>query len=254
MKIINSIRWSITWLALTMLKRSSGYRLQGDAVSWLQPLPSRDPEIVNRIDFILEHCCNKRVLHIGFTDHPYTAERIHSGDLLHNRLKEITTKLVGIDNEAEAIRTYHSLVNDDNVFHADITVQYPAETIAFKPQLILLSEVLEHLTDPYKAIDILHRSFNGGTTILVTVPNYTSLDSLAASLHKTESIHPDHHWYFSPYTLRRLLDDKRFQLLRLNFGMYYQPHTKINAVLKQYPLNGDCIIALFSIIKDESHA
>ncbi|MEO6721818.1 MAG: methyltransferase domain-containing protein [Ferruginibacter sp.] len=254
MKIINSIRWSITWFALALLKKSNGYRLKKEGAKWLQPLRYNDPNIVNRTDFILEYCRDKRVLHIGFTDHPYTSERINSGDLLHSRLKESTAALAGIDVEEDAIRQYTSITNDANVFYGDITIQYPAEVIAFKPQLILLSEVLEHLTDPYKAIEILYRSFDAGTIVLVTVPNYTSLDSLTASLHKTESIHSHHHWYFSPYTLRKLFDDKRFKLLQLNFGMYYQPQTKINAVLKEFPLNGDCIIALFSIIKNEAHA
>jgi hypothetical protein len=238
---------------MALLKRSTLHRLSGEGANWLQTLPTSQPKIVNRVDFILEHCSNKKVLHIGFTDHPYTLERLRSGTLLHSRLKALTTQLAGVDIEAEAIKQYSVITKDENVFRADITIQYPPEVIDYKPQLVLLSEVLEHLTDPYKAIEILHQSFAAGTTVLVTVPNYTAMDSLAASLNKTESIHPQHHWYFSPYTLCRLLDEKKFKLTQLNFGMYYQPNARINPVLKAFPFNGDCIIALFTIIKNEAN-
>ena len=254
MKILQSINWLITWFALGLLKRSTRNRLEGDGADWLQRISSNQPLIFNRIDFILDHCQNKKVLHIGFTDHPYTAERIHSRTLLHGRLKEVTAALAGVDIEAESIKQYIDLTNDTDVFRADITHSYPEEVLSFMPEMILLSEVLEHLTDPYKAIEILHKNFAAGTSILVTVPNYTALDSLAASTNKTESIHPHHHWYFSPYTLQKLLDEKRFKLQQMHFGLYYQPNSRINPVLKAFPYNGDCIIAVFSIIKNGEDA
>jgi hypothetical protein len=251
LKITNAIRWVVSGLALALLKKGMRYRLEGQNKAWLQPPRYMHPTIVNRIDFIMEQCHGKKVLHIGFTDYPYTIERIRSGTLLHTQLKKITTELYGIDNDAHAIEQYRSMTGDANVFDTDIASGYPSEALSFNPELILLSEVLEHLEDPYNAVDLLHRSFKEDTVVLVTVPNYTSLDSLAASLHRTESIHPHHCWYFSPYTLCRLFDDKRFKLHQLHFGMYYEARSKINSVLKDYPFNGDCIIAIFSIIKME---
>lgn len=253
MNIKDSFNWLLTGFLLTLLKRSTRHRLKGAGADWLQPIRSK-PSIVNRVDYILDYCRNKKVLHIGFTDHPFTIERMNTGALLHSRLKSVTTDLAGIDNDAGSISRYRELTNDPQVYEADITVQYPDEATRFKPGVILLSEVLEHLSDPYKAIDILHKSFDAGVTVMVTVPNYTAMDSIAASLHQTESIHPDHFWYFSPYTLCRLLDEKRFELKQIHFGMYYQPHTRINAIMKAFPFNGDCIIGVFSIIKNGPYA
>lgn len=253
MKIINAIKWFTTWLSLWMLKRSLGQRLLFEPALWLQPVVSNKPVLLNRLDFMLKHCLNKRVLHIGFTDHPFTAQKIKDNSLLHLQLKQIVNSLAGLDVEESAIREYIALTGDERVFAGNIMEAYPPRVIEFEPEIILLSEVLEHLTDPYEAIKILHKDFPAGTDILVTVPNYTSLDNLAASLHKTESIHPHHHWYFSPYTLRQLLDDKRFELKQLHFGMYYQPKSTINFVLKNYPFNGDCIMAIFTIIKSHQH-
>ncbi len=253
MKIINSIKWVATWLSLAVLKRSLQYRIKEGAEYWLQPVSSNEPLIFNRVDYILQHCRDRKVLHIGFTDHPYTHQRIKDKSLLHLQLQQVTGSLVGMDVEEGAIQQYISLTKDSFVYPGDITKEYPLPVIEFEPDVILLSEVLEHLSDPYRAIDELHKSFPAGTNVLVTVPNYTCLDSLAASLNQTESIHPHHHWYFSPYTLRQLLDEKRFTLSQLHFGMYYQPKTPINGVLKKYPFIGDCIIASFTIIKSHQN-
>ena len=238
---------------MAMLKHSLKYRITGDNEHWLQNVPGNKPGIFNRVDFILNLCIEKRILHIGFSDFPFTEEKINNQSLLHIQLKQISKNLLGLDNDKNAIEQYTALTNDSNVVYGDITKEYPQQAIAFKPDIILLSEVLEHLSEPYKAIHILYDSFDDGTKILVTVPNYMALDSIVSSFSKTEAIHPHHHWYFSPYTLRKLFDDKRFKLLDLNFGMYYLQNTVINGVLKQYPFNGDCIIATFSIVKTTVH-
>ena len=234
---------------MAMLKHSLKYRIAGDNAHWLQNVPGNKPGIFNRVDFIVDLCIDKRILHIGFSDFPFTEEKINNQSLLHIQLKQISKSLLGLDNDKNAIEKYTALTNDSNVVYGDITIEYPQQAIAFKPDIILLSEVLEHLSEPYKAIDILYDSFVDETKILVTVPNYMALDSIVSSFSKTEAIHPHHHWYFSPYTLRKLFDDKRFKLLDLNFGMYYLQNTVINGVLKQYPFNGDCIMATFSIDK-----
>ncbi len=253
MKIKNWIQWAATWAGMSLLKKGLHHRLEGTGSEWLQDVPSNVPAIFNRVDFILDQCRNKRVLHIGFTDHPYTIIRAQLGKLLHLQLKKVTDKLIGLDIAVDAINQYVAITNDQAVCAGDIMQFYPKAVIDFEPEIILLSEVLEHLTDPYKAVQVLHDHFPEGTTVLVTVPNYAALDTMSSSLQKTESVHPHHHWYFSPFTLQKLFDDKKFKLQQLHFGMYYQPRTRINAILKHFPFNGDCIMALFTIIKTNEH-
>ena len=122
LKLGNSINWVITWLALALLKRSTRNRLKGEGADWLQPVSTNDPGIFNRVDFIMKHSADKKVLHIGFSDHPYTVNRIQSGDLLHTQLKKIARELVGVDNELVAIQQYTSLTRDMNVFQTDIYI------------------------------------------------------------------------------------------------------------------------------------
>lgn len=239
----------LTGFSLGVLKQSLHKRISETDALFLQQPPVKNSSVFNRIDFVTEICSNKKVLHVGFTDHPFTEQRMADASLLHLQLKKITAGLCGIDLEAAAVARYREVTSDSNVFCGDITRSYPPETIAFEPQLILLGEVLEHLKDPHTAAELLYNSFAEGTKVLVTVPNYMALDNAAAALHGTESVHPHHYWYFSPYTLSRVFDKEKFTLEQLHFGMYYQPGKKINAVLRAYPFYGDCIMAVFSINK-----
>lgn len=246
--------WGMTWVAMKILGRSLHYRLKGNGAAWLQAVALPDTTIFNRTDFILDSVTDRDVLHIGFSDHPFTEERIKDGTLLHLQLQSKTKTVTGMDGDEGSVNLYIKLTGDERVCSGDICNGYPKMAIDAQPSLVLLTEVLEHLQDPYKAVAVLHDSFPAGTEVLVTVPNYLALDSLAAGLHRTESIHPDHNWYFSPYTLRRLFDERRFEMKTFHFGMYYQPGVTVNAMLRRYPFYGDCIMAVFSIIKTPADA
>ncbi|MFN8252597.1 MAG: hypothetical protein U0V75_12025 [Ferruginibacter sp.] len=252
MSVQSKINWLSTGLGLQLLKRSLRKRLEGGGAAFMQDIPCKQPRILNRIDFILEECRNQKVLHVGFTDHPFTAERIQNKQLLHLQLKDIAAALYGIDADEPSVALYSNVTADKNVICADITKAYPDAVVQFSPQLILLGEVLEHLKNPHEAAEILYKSFRDGTKLLVTVPNYTALDNIAAALHQTESVHPHHYWHFSPYTLQKVFDPSRFDLLQLHFGMYYQAGKKINAVMQANPFYGDCIMAVFSINKKQA--
>ncbi|MBA2563484.1 MAG: methyltransferase domain-containing protein [Chitinophagaceae bacterium] len=250
MKALKKINWLATWLSFALLKKFLAGRINyQENKIWLQPVKKNTVYIFNRVDFILAYCGGKNVLHVGFSDHPFTLKKIHDKTLLHLSLKQSAVKVLGVDNNEGSIRQYVDATNDKNVLWGDVTNKYPENIASSGFDIILFSEVLEHLKCPVQALDVLHDTFTNGTQVLVTVPNYMAIDNMAASFNKTETIHPDHYWYFSPYTLCRLFDDRRFELLQLHFGMYYQRHTKINAVLKRFPFNGDCIIAIFSIKK-----
>lgn len=248
--IRRKLNWVFTWLSFAVLKRVLSSRINGkENEFWIQTPEKNIPGIFTRTDFILDHCRNKKVLHIGCTDHPFTKNKIENNSLLHPLLKQVAAKVAGIDNNIDSIKEYINLTGDKDVYYCDIMHSYPGEIFSDGYDIILLSEVLEHLANPAKALDILHDHFANATEILVTVPNYASVAGLAAALNKKEAIHPDHYWYFSPYTLTRLFSKEKFELQQLHFGMYYQRNTKINRVMKNYQFNGDCIIAVFSIKK-----
>lgn len=202
-------------------------------------------KMVNRIDYLLDFCRNRTVLHVGFADYPYTEEKIRNNSFLHLQLKACTKKIIGFDYDKSAIQKYISLTGDKDVFHADLLNPASLQAINKDVEIVLLGEILEHLKNPHQAVENLYNAFSSSTIFLITTPNYTSLQNIAASLHRIELIHPDHYWYFSPVTLSKLFSSEKFEQLEINFGMHFQKDKKINLVLKQFPLLGDCIIAVF---------
>lgn len=75
MKISRKINWVMAGLGLAMLKRCLRHTITGENANWLQQVPVKGISIFNRVDFILDKCKRKKVLHIGFFDYPFTVEK-----------------------------------------------------------------------------------------------------------------------------------------------------------------------------------
>lgn len=240
-------KWFNIWLSLCWLKKSLANRVIFSDV--LRNLQTKPPENLNRVDYILDFCSGKTVLHIGFSDYPYTKQKIVANNLLHLDLKKIAKQVWGLDNNIESIREYTNTTKDYDVIEGDIMDVNLSNSIRQTFQIVLLGEILEHLKNPHQAVENLYHAFDNSTTLIVTTPNYASLSYMSASLHNTEMIHPDHYWYFSPVTLLKLFPTDRFELVEFNFGMYFQKDKKINFVLRQFPFLGECLMAVLKIKK-----
>lgn len=238
--MIKFYQWLITAAGLWLLKWGLAHRLKGDGAKWLQPFNSR--VVVNREGWILDYCTGKSVFHLGFADAPFTAEKIADGTLLHTALLHVSSGLSGADADAAAVALYQQRTGDQKVKAATVE-DLSAEELQ-SCQIILAGEILEHLLDPGSFIQQLNQKMKPGQELLVTVPNYVSFDSLAAVLHRTESIHPDHEWYFSPFTLARKFDTRYWTLKTLMPAAYGSRNRKQNFVKRSFPALSDCLIAV----------
>jgi hypothetical protein len=238
--MIQIFRWAFTAAGLWLLKKGLAHRLKGENARWIQPYSQN--EIVNREVWLLDYCTGKTVFHIGFADAPFTEEKLKKGTLLHTALKKVASDLSGIDSEAHSVARYRELTGDTGVKAATLDAISPAELQAFNT--IVAGEILEHLPDPSLFIQELYLKMYSGQELLVTVPNYISFDSLAAALNNTESVHPDHEWYFSPYTLSKKFDEKNWKLKTVIPAMYGSRNTNYNFVRRAFPGLSDCLIAV----------
>jgi len=59
--------------------------------------------VIGRMDFVLEQCKGKKVLHLGCVDEGLTKERIEKGELLHTRLMRVAKDVLGVDTSSEGI-------------------------------------------------------------------------------------------------------------------------------------------------------
>lgn len=191
-------------------------------------LPERDslfvqqfPELaglpVMRDEYLLAISKGKRVLHFGFLDAPFSEDRIQSGELLHLKLKQVANHLYGIDSNGPSLDRYRQLTGDTNNEVEDIQQMGESSTHSHVYDLILFPEILEHLGNPGRALENLRRVClkSAGAKLCVTVPNAYYAGSFLRALDGEEIVHPEHYYYFSPATLRKLLTDAGFAVLEM---------------------------------------
>lgn len=172
-----------------------------------------------RTEYILKKSRGKRVLHFGFVDSPFTENRIKSGELLHLDLKKVTKELWGADIDKESIEAYRSITDDGNSWELDICKPIlDLEAYNKNFDVIIFGEILEHLLNPGRALENLRELCEvNDAELIITTPNaFNSVGYLAALL-GNEMVHPEHYYYYSPTTLRRLLTDCGFNKIELSF-------------------------------------
>lgn len=89
------------------------------------------------------------------------------------------------------------------------------------PRVITMADVLEHTPDPRVFLEHALASLEPGGALFVAVPNHRStlfgMADILARLPLLGSIAerlyvPNHYWYFTPATLRRLVEDVGFEV------------------------------------------
>jgi len=149
----------------------------------------------------------KKVLHVGCTDFPI----FNPSTNLHLILAKFLPDIEGYDIDVEGLKCLKSHFNGEYYSRiADIRKHY---------DVVLIPETIEHVGN---VENFLHELDNISTSyFIVTAPNaYCHINALVTNssqfnimhcfLNKTktlftEEVHPDHNYYFSPYTLKNCI-------------------------------------------------
>lgn len=155
--------------------------------------------VVNRAEFILDHCRGKRVLEFG------------ASGRMHEQIVAVATSCVGIDRK-----------DADGVIGFDLDDVSQQALPAYDVDVIVCGELLEHLSNPGWFLTRLRRQY-AGTTTIITVPNaYTP--SARRIAERQECVNRDHVAWYSFKTLQTLLG--RAGYTEFWFGWYNgQPMT-----------------------------
>lgn len=166
-------------------------------------------KVESRISKITDYCKNKKVLHIGCTDHiELITDKMGSGTWLHDILSKESSKCIGIDIDKEAIK--HANKYCHNIFYCDVTSNdIPKEVSEEYWDLVVLGEVIEHIGNPLLFLDAMKKNIKA-TKLLITAPNAFRWNNIK-NIHKgVECINSDHRFWFTPYTLAKILADAGF--------------------------------------------
>ncbi len=184
-------------------------------------LPRNTPVYIGYQDFVVAYARGKSVVHLGCADTGFSQEKFKAGLFLHARLQEVTKKLWGVDIDQVGLDWMRSQ-GWQNLFQLDIEHMEAEPRLISEPfELVLLTEVIEHLNNPGRFLEALRPMFHAQTELLISTPNATSLGNIISNFHNTETVNPDHNFWFSYHTLRSLLDKFGYQIKQVALYSQY---------------------------------
>jgi len=175
----------------------------------------------SRIETILEVTKGAKVLHVGCADHiELIDKKMKNNNHLHKLLMENCSFCLGIDINKDAIEYLKDNYNIDNIMYADIFApdfKRSAEVFSRQWDYAILGEMLEHTNNPVSFLEKIREIFKGSVAnVLITVPNvYSPLHVRFYTKNKLELINSDHRFWFSPYTLAKVMHESGIKIERL---------------------------------------
>ena len=144
---------------------------------------------------LLELTRGQRVLHVGCCDHlDLIRTKVAQGVYLHQRLCQVASHCVGVDvNEAGV-----SLLRDLGFAEVYTPPYVPSDEF----DICLLADVIEHVGDVVRFLQSMRR-YRFRELVVVT-PNVFRLGNLLTT---GEVVNTDHRYWFSPFTLCKVLVD-----------------------------------------------
>lgn len=181
------------------------YETFGESISRPQAFQHR-----MRKDITLEFVEGDILLEIGAAEGWMTAELaerarfVVSCDVAFSYLQRAQS--AGIN--ADFIRLdAHSLPFEDNLFDC-----------------VLLTEVLEHLYCPYRALEEIHRVLKPNGFLILSTPNNMTFSGILIHLMNREPVDRDAHLsFYDPVSLKRLLGFAGFEIIKCKTGFIYFP-------------------------------
>jgi hypothetical protein len=146
-------------------------------------------------------CVGKSVLDLGCLDETAFELKARTGFWLHEELAAVSRSIVGLDNssilKSGPIDTGFSQIQYQDIYQLRQSDFLDAE-------VIVMGELIEHLTDPFSVLLHLTSEFPRCSIVLST-PNATGITNVLGAILSRESNHPDHVAIYSYKTLSTLI-------------------------------------------------
>lgn len=150
---------------------------------------------------IVERCRSKRVLHVGCTDYPFFQKSVSEGYLLHAKVSEVASHIIGIDIASEDVATMLKNGYDVKVIDAQNMSKHRWEDVF---EVVLLADVIEHIPNPGLVLSEAQKMLSPDGEIIITVPNTFGVIRYLKSFFQYEQVHHDHVAYYSSGVLETL--------------------------------------------------
>lgn len=175
-----------------------------------------------RPNLLVLKAANKKIIHLGCTDHINFIEyRLSTGSYLHKLLTDVSTECLGIDIAQEAI-DYLKTRGIDNILYADITSPDIEAIKKQKWDYMILGELVEHTENPVAFMKQIKENYGQYIDkFIITVPNALGLIfNFYAREHGIENINSDHKYWFTPYTIQKVLHCAGYEIEEITMCCY----------------------------------
>jgi 2-polyprenyl-3-methyl-5-hydroxy-6-metoxy-1,4-benzoquinol methylase len=165
---------------------------------------------VNRIEYLRWRCTGKKVLHMGCLGHAGNFRKsIKNGTWLHGILLNVSELCIGIDVDSSAYNLVQRELGIENIQLLDLSKPLEDKDLDHLCQiqwdLIVCPEVLEHITNHQQFLQNLRRLAHSRTILIITGPNAFRFANFLNALRGFEDLNTDHKYWFTFFTLSRLL-------------------------------------------------
>jgi len=192
-----------------------------------------DNRLYSKIGLLSKLCFDKKIIHVGCVDHnsDLIELKIQKDKWLHAFLDKVATLAIGVDINEEGIK-YISEKYGYDVKTLDIT--QPNEYLKREVfDYILFPDVIEHIGNPVEFLKLVRLSYSDNIKrIILTVPNAFSKINFQNAKNNFEEINTDHRFWFTPFTLAKVLVDAGYTLE--NFYMINGVKDKNNFQIKNF--------------------
>lgn len=196
--------------------------------------PPRASAYVDRMTYLVEEARGRRVLDCGVVGETVdaTEARVEAAvSSLHFRIVEAARVAVGIDYAGEVVARLRRRYPHLDLRACDVETVDAA--LAAEPpfDVVILGDLVEHLSNPGRALDGVHRVLAPGGTLLVTTPNAFGLPNLVRFASGRYREGADHVASYSKFTLSNLLARHGFRVERVLTAVDRPPRTRRRRLL-----------------------
>lgn len=175
----------------------------------------------SRFDLLTSLCAGKKVIHIGCVDHDIEAidRKLKKGTWLHKRLSDVAARCYGIDIQERGIAYIHDQLGYSDVEAINILTHDSKKLLEDQWDYLLLPEVLEHIGNPVDFLSGLRNKLQRRVSkIIITVPHAMYRENCKRTSQGVERINSDHRFWFTAYTLSKLMVDAGYQIEKITFS------------------------------------
>jgi 2-polyprenyl-3-methyl-5-hydroxy-6-metoxy-1,4-benzoquinol methylase len=157
-----------------------------------------------------------------------------------------------VDTQQEGIHYIRDTLGYKDVGVVDIAEGEDSALLEASWDYMVIADVLEHNDNPVLFLEQIHAKFKSNVSeLILTVPNAFSSRNFTKSKKGVEPINSDHRYWFTPYTLCKVVTKAGFQIQTLTMCKHGTVKTRRffnNYYLRKHPLlrNNIAMVAAFT--------